>query len=599
MQSPPQQPLAPESMGLSLRVKFALLVAALATLPLALIGWVGLRANAETLQITQLELQIAVLGDLAGTVDHGFDDAEAGLVAIGRVLADAGLGEDERIQLTKAEVEARQSLDLVAIYDREGAIIDVLSELGVDSRSVPEALDPELLASATKLRAATGAAALHGDESDAEHRPLRVPIVTAIRPSGPESPPTGFVVGFVSMTGVSEHMRALADAHLGGSEGALLLVDRKLRIVADTRGEAALTEVSASPALEGVDPGTLGPMVARSGEYVEDGRDTVGTVVGLPGREWVAVAQVSRDWAYASLEDMRRVVLGSVLAVMLGAGLLGLWAARRLTAPLAELTAFTAKLAERRFDARVSPRSRDELGVLAQAMSDAAASLEASEAQVAREIEVRRDLGRYISPELLERVVSREQDMGLGGQRSEITVLFMDVVAFTPLSERLSPEAVVELLNHLFTISTEIVFRHGGTVDKFIGDSMMAFWGAPTPREDHAERALAAAEEIVSWLEIANEHFRSTYGCAIELAVGLNSGSCVVGNIGSDRRMEYTAIGDVVNVAARLEAIARPQQILVSQTTAALAKDAFDFIPLGERQLSGRSEPVQLFELEP
>jgi adenylate cyclase len=173
----------------------------------------------------------------------------------------------------------------------------------------------------------------------------------------------------------------------------------------------------------------------------------------------------------------------------------------------------------------------------------------------------------------------------------------MDVVAFTPLTERLEPEQVVEILNHLFTISTEIVFRHGGTVDKFIGDSMMAIWGAPSTVEDHALRAVEAAEDILSWLEVANQHFRERYQTAIRLAFGINSGSCVVGNIGSDTRMEYTAIGDVVNVAARLEAIARPQQILVTRSTVDQLAGRFDCLSIGTKQLSGRATELEIFEV--
>src|SRR5690606_18474437 len=116
-------------------------------------------------------------------------------------------------------------------------------------------------------------------------------------------------------------------------------------------------------------------------------------------------------------------------------------------------------------------------------------------------------------------------------------------VQFTPLCERLPPDDVVALLNELFTIVTEIIFRHGGTVDKFIGDGIMAFWGAPAACDDHADRALAAADDILSWLEVGNDGWKERYGVELELAIGVNSGSPIIGNIGSSTRMEYTAIG--------------------------------------------------------
>ena len=197
----------------------------------------------------------------------------------------------------------------------------------------------------------------------------------------------------------------------------------------------------------------------------------------------------------------------------------------------------------------------------------------------------------------VDKVVKREQDMGLGGQRRQITVLFADVVAFTPLTRELEPEVTVQILNELFTILTEIVFRHDGTVDKFIGDCVMAMWGAPRDEPDHAAKALEAAEEIVSWLEIGNANWKKKYGVTIQIAVGINSGEAVVGNIGSKTRMEYTAIGDAVNVAARLEAIARPQQILITQETMRAAGEGFSFTEIGERTLAGRETPTRLYEL--
>ncbi|WP_181197351.1 adenylate/guanylate cyclase domain-containing protein [Enhygromyxa salina] len=564
----------------------------MATVPLALVGWLAVKVNADTLETTQRELQVVVLGDLARTIDDEFGDAEAGLDTIGRVLADKSLDPDARIALAEATVEARYSLDHAGIYTAEGELIDVISETGVDTSAVPEQLPDELMRAADPVRSTTGAVV------ESERAP-RATIAVAIRPEGPDGPISGYIVSLVSTLGIQDRVAHLAEAHLAAGPDALFVVDRELRVIAHSDRGQALTMSSAADAgaLDGINPEGLQPLIGRAGEYEGAAGTMVGTVIGLPDRPWAAVAQVPRAHAYASLEDMRKVVFGSVAAVMLLAGLFGVLAAQRLTAPLRALTEFAGELAKRRFDRRIEARSRDELGVLANAMSAAAAELEASEAQLAQEIEIRHDLGRYMPAEIVERVVKREQDMGLGGERREISVLFMDVVAFTPLTERLEPESIVELLNHLFTMSTEIVFRHQGTVDKFIGDSMMAFWGAPAPCPDHAERAVAAAEEILSWLEVANQNFRERYDCTVRLAIGINSGPCVVGNIGSDRRMEYTAIGDVVNVAARLEAIARPQQILVTERTRELAAAEFEFASVGGKQLAGRAAPVKLYEV--
>jgi class 3 adenylate cyclase len=242
---------------------------------------------------------------------------------------------------------------------------------------------------------------------------------------------------------------------------------------------------------------------------------------------------------------------------------------------------------------------RDEIGELTTSLGRMAQDLEQGEADIAREAKLRGDLGRFMDKAVVDAIVRGEHPLALGGKRATVSVLFADVVGFTPLAESRDAERMVALLNELFSMLTEIVFRHGGTVDKFIGDCVMAVWGAPIAQEDHARRALAAAEDMMRFLETANEEWRERYDIEIRLGVGVNSGEAIVGNIGSDKRMEYTVIGDVVNVASRLEAIAAPNQVLVSEATRDLAGDAFPLRALGERNLTGRKTTTAVYTLEP
>jgi class 3 adenylate cyclase len=340
----------------------------------------------------------------------------------------------------------------------------------------------------------------------------------------------------------------------------------------------------------------LGPACSQSGEYASaDGTAMLASTAGLRTVPWGLVAQIPEDVAYASITRMTYIVAGTVAGAMLLALALGLFVARRISAPLAELTRFSGALSRREFDDRAKVRTKDELAVLGRAMNGAAADLKASEARIREEVAIRTDLGRYIPGELVDQIVRRERDMALGGTRRPITVLFADVVGFTPLTDKLEPEQVVAILNELFTILTQIVFRHRGMVDKFVGDCVMAVWGAPTAQDDHATRAVTAADEMLSWLETGNERWKEKYGIQIQLAIGINTGEAVVGNVGSEKRMEYTAIGDVVNVAARLESIARPQQILVTEAVKAAVGDAFEFDDADLHRLSGRPQPVHLW----
>jgi class 3 adenylate cyclase len=227
-----------------------------------------------------------------------------------------------------------------------------------------------------------------------------------------------------------------------------------------------------------------------------------------------------------------------------------------------------------------------------------ARTLAAKERELLSQTQARAALSRYLSPDVVELVVSHPESLRLGGERREVTILFADVVGFTHLSETQPPEIIVALLNELFTIATEIIQRRGGIIDKFIGDCIMAVWGTPQAHEDDAQRAVRAAEDLRRWLDVGNRRWRERWGIEIQLAMGVHTGFAVAGNVGSDKRMDYTVIGDTVNVAARLESMAQPGQILVSEATRErIGDDSVELVPVGERRLHGRSAATRTYEV--
>jgi adenylate cyclase len=213
---------------------------------------------------------------------------------------------------------------------------------------------------------------------------------------------------------------------------------------------------------------------------------------------------------------------------------------------------------------------------------------------IRREQEQRVRLARYSSPAVVERILEAP-GAGIGGMvadEGEVSVLFADLTGFTTMAERLPPSEVILILNQVFERLTSAVFELEGTLDKFRGDGMMAFFGAPLAMPDHAERAIEAAlqmQEALAVLNTARERVRP-----IQMRIGVNSGSVVVGDIGSPQRKDYTVIGDVVNIASRLESeVARPGQVIIGEATWAAAKHAFRCEPLDEVQLKGRRTNVK------
>jgi adenylate cyclase len=225
--------------------------------------------------------------------------------------------------------------------------------------------------------------------------------------------------------------------------------------------------------------------------------------------------------------------------------------------------------------------------------------------RVEHERNLRSRLERYHSPAVIEAVMSRgqvpEETTVHRLQSARVTVLFADVVGFTPLAENLPPEEVADVLQGFFTTSVEAIFREGGTLDKFIGDCVMAFFGAPMPQADHAARAVRTAVAIQREIKRWNEE-RAARGAAPLLSrIALNSGPVVVGDVGSKRRVDYTVLGNTVNVAARLEQAATgPGEIVIGgNTLAELAGFDGEFVTqsLGDFQLKGLVQKVPVYRV--
>lgn len=208
--------------------------------------------------------------------------------------------------------------------------------------------------------------------------------------------------------------------------------------------------------------------------------------------------------------------------------------------------------------------------------------------------------GTYVSPEVVEQISKDPNVLQLGGQKKELTVLFSDIRGFTSYSEALDPEEVVAMLNDYLSRMSEVILKFKGTIDKFIGDAIMAIFGAPIAQKDHAYRSCSVALQMISELKKLNA-IRTTKGDApLEIGIGLNTGEMTVGNIGSQKRFDYTVIGDAVNLAARLESLTKQfgVNIIVSESTKKQCPpDAFIFRQLPSVVVKGKEKPVNIYEL--
>lgn len=292
----------------------------------------------------------------------------------------------------------------------------------------------------------------------------------------------------------------------------------------------------------------------------------------------------------AVAETQRQLSAIALAVTLLGVGC-GIAFVALLVGPLRRLRSGVERLSKGDLAVRVPPTSGDEVGELTRAFNEMGESLQQKE-------RISHAFGRYVSDYVLSQLLESPADDSLGGTEREITILFADIRRFTRLSEGMKAADVVALLNEVFQLASDRILACGGTIDKFIGDSVMAYFGAPVPDPDHPLQAVRAAVEIEEALAERSLRVGSD-ATRVEIGIGIHTGVVVVGTIGSDRRSDFTAVGDAVNVAHRLEKLARPSQILVSEVVQRRVRGAVRMRFEGERQLSGRLEPVHVYSVEP
>ncbi|MFO0557637.1 MAG: adenylate/guanylate cyclase domain-containing protein [Polyangiales bacterium] len=585
----------PRTRGLSLRAKWTAALLSVAVVPLVVIAPIVTAQQRKGLLASEQATQVSVM-DHAGSILEGKMRHNAAIVGeITSLLAESRItDEDAKLALLRRTFLRSEEIDSVIIYGADGALLDTLVRDGARALPAPQTLSDQ-----------ARQAPAEGTWLEPEVHPQHGLLLRFVMPVISNGSRTGFALGQLRSDTAPTILAALSRDHLEGRDDGLVLFYRDLRVLASSRG-ATDSEFRPGASMQGKEllqnvampVNRFDVMFVDSGVYRRsDGSEWVASVRTLPTLRMAVLARRPSETVLSSLAAVRRSVLIALAGIAVVAVLAGAWIASRTTRPIRTLIDLARDYAQRKFATRSTVRTADELEELGASMESMADNLSASEKEIARRATVEKDLSRFLPAKVAAEIAGGSRKLELGGERRKVSVLFADVVSFTPFAEKAEPEKVVEFLNELFTVMTEVVFRHDGTVDKFIGDAIMAFFGAPNAMDDHAERAVACAEDMHRFVEASAPEWKEKYGIDVRIAVGVNSGEVIVGNLGSESRMDYTAIGDVVNVAARLEALARPGQTLVTGDAAKAAGESFEFHPLGEHPLRGKEQSVAILEL--
>ena len=407
------------------------------------------------------------------------------------------------------------------------------------------------------------------------------PVLLLAVPIQLPEPAGWIVVGFALDAQLAGSFKQLADLDV-------TFVQREAptapRVIASTLPAQVQQAGSAWPAL--ADGGTGRPFAVSAG-----GATWIGLAHALPGdgRTW---AVLQRDLA-RELAPHRRL---EHTLLLLAAGALGLsallaaWLAAGISRPVSDLVDGVGRIAQGNYLEPVRVRRRDELGRLGAAFNQMAAGL-------AERDRVRDLLGKAVSPAIASELLRRPP--ALGGEEREVTVLFTDLRSFTRFSETVSPTVLVEVLNDYFTRITGVVEAHGGIVDKFIGDAVMAVFGAPVAQPDHARRALDCATSILQALDAWNGERRAAGLPELATGIGVATGRVVAGNLGSASRHNYTVMGDAANLASRLQDLTKECGVrcLVASGTVQAGGAGHALTRVGEVPVRGKAAPTEVFAL--
>ena len=393
---------------------------------------------------------------------------------------------------------------------------------------------------------------------------------------------------YISILKLNEVSKALLDNNIADSE--TFLVDSKGKVIFHSDKKILLQELNFSdhPVVRKMYSGSTQNSVLKFTD--KNNVKKFGAFERIDNLQLGLVASIPEEIALEGVDTVRWGSLLVMMAVLCLAIIFIYFFSNTISSPIKTLVNATKRIKEGHYDEFIKATTNDEIGILTTSFNSMSQGLRERE-------KLKGALGKFINEEVARQIL--EGELTLGGKRSEATIFFSDIRQFTAISEKMEPEQVVEFLNQYMTLMVSIIHKTGGVVDKYIGDAIMAVWGAPIKKGNDIENCLNAVLEMRRTLIKFNADRIQKGKFPIIIGCGINTGPVLSGQIGSPERLEYTVIGDAVNLASRVESLSKPfaVDIVITENTYNKIKDKYDVIQMPNATIKGKSEAQKLYTL--
>jgi len=584
---------------ISIYYKLLLGTALTAIIPLVILGYILTTINIDSLYRLVKEYYLSITDNIVQVMRNEIDSLTQDLKEFSSILSDDRLRYEDKINLIAVKIARSSLIDYILIYDENGKFLDMLKPKDTPFPfEIRENLEKEVIESLLHTDRYISEIIYPGENT--------YPFIRIVVKWDYKGNLLGYLETYYSLEHLSDVVSSISKRRFGGSEDLVFLVANDGSIVAHNNRDYVLSRynllrkgifgnIDSVERLKEIFAKDLG----FSTEYLEDGTEFVGNFGSLPDLNLGVVVYQKKSEAFASVKRMIfQILLWNILVIILVL-LTSFIVSKNLTKPIFKLTDAIRKISkEKKLGLQVDVKSSDEIGEMASAFNIMSSELLRYSEQLKEASIIQANLSRYFSPSVVEQIMKSKEILSLGGVKKNIAVMFADVRNFTSICELSDPEIVSHLLNILFTNATKIIFKWGGTVDKFIGDCIMAIFNAPYDLDDYIYRCVMAGKEIINFVKAERENFKRSFGYDISVGIGINAGEAIVGNLGSSDIMEYTAIGDTVNTAARIESISGENQLLISEICYNEIKDRIDCEFLSEMELKGKREKVKIYSVK-